>query len=185
MFIDNDDFFKKNMCLTMYKTIVKEDVDIVSCRPLVSYDNEKYKIDRTFLDKEKEFVKIDSIKEHPKIMSSGATMLIWNKIFKRELLINHNIRFPNGCLYEDVNFMSQAYLNAKGIVMLNDFWGYEYVIRTKGEKSTSQDYNKKNLIKQLKGLKEIVKILEDYNADYPALECEMLVDGQKFSYLPH
>lgn len=184
MFIDNDDLFKKDMCATMYNTIIKEDVDIVTCRPVLKLNNKENMKNKTFLDKEKEFVKFDSVKDYPKIMSSGVTTLIWNKIFKRKLLINSNIRFPDEYLYEDVYFMIQAYLNAEGVVMLNNYWGYEYIIRTEGKsKSTSQNHNEKNLIKQLKGLKKIVELLQQSNANYPALECEMLIGWTKIFIL--
>lgn len=83
MFIDNDDLFKKDICATMYNTIIKEDVDIVTCRPILKLNNKENMKNKTFLDKEKPFIKFDSVKDYPKIMSAGITTLIWNKIFKK------------------------------------------------------------------------------------------------------
>ena len=180
MFMDNDDYYYPDMCEVMYNTIINENVDIVSCRPILNKNNQEEIKEKTFLDDEDDFVKLNSIDDFPQLMSSGVTMLIWNKIFKRNLIKSNKIQFPEKILYEDVYFMIQSYLKANGIVLLNNFWGYSYIIRTKGEnKSTSFSYTENNLVKQFLGLKKILNLLETENVNYPSLECEMIAGWTK------
>lgn len=180
MFMDNDDFFYPNMCEVMYSTIKNNNVDVVSCRYKIIDDYGITNKHKCFFDKEEPVIKVDKVSDYPEIMSSGLTMFIWNKIFKKNVILNNNIKFPVEDLYEDVYFMSQVFLNARGIVLLNDFWGYGYVIRKEGEdKSTSQNFHLSNLIKQFNGLNKIMELLDEYETKYPALEGEMIVGWTK------
>lgn len=180
MFMDNDDYYYPDMCEVMYDNIIKENVDIVTCRFIFNKNNTESIKEKTFLDDYDEVVKIDSVYDMPQLMTTSHPGFIWNKIFKRDLLVDHNVRFPEKALYEDIYFMIQAYLNAEGILLLNDFWGYCYIVRTEGEdKSTSEEFNEKNLIKQFEGLKLIFEKLDEYHTDFPSLEGEMLVGWTK------
>ena len=146
MFLDNDDSYQEDFCEKMYSTITSNDADIVSCR---NYDITNGKASKYYsvLDKKDKFIYLNSIEEDASLLST-TSMLIWNKIYKKSLFLDNDIQFPVGTLYEDVYFNLQAYLNARGIVYLNDYYGYNYNIRTEGEnKSTSQDFKKENLIK--------------------------------------
>lgn len=180
MFMDNDDYYYPEMCEVMYRNIVNENADIVTCRFIFNKNNEESIKEKTFLDDYDKIIKINSVYEMPQLMTTSHPGFIWNKIFKKNLLIKHDIHFPENALYEDIYFMIQAYLNANGILLLNDFWGYCYIVRTKGEnKSTSENFNEKNLLKQFKGLKLIFNKLDEYGADFPSLEGEMLVGWTK------
>lgn len=184
MFMDNDDYICPDMCEYMYNTIFKEQAEVVSCGYWVSMDNQPPYKETSFLDNEKSIIRMNSVNEYNNIMSSGITMLIWNKIFKKSFIKSNNIKFPNQALYEDVVFMTQVYLNANNIVLVNDFWGYVYCVRTKGNHvSTSQNFNLKHLERQFNGLKYIFYILNDYDAHFDSLECGMLVGWTKLFLL--
>lgn len=184
MFMDNDDIFFPEMCEVMYSTIIKYDADVVNCRHKVIDDYGNIIQEKSFLDKRELIINVEDVDEYPDIMSSGLTMLIWNKIFKKSVILDNKIEFPSEDLYEDVYFMSQVYLKAHGIVLLNDFWGYGYYIRTEGDnKSTSQNFLLKNLIKQFNGLRKIIKLLDNYDKKYPALEGGMIVGWTKLFIL--
>lgn len=120
MFIDHDDMYSPEMCEVMYQCITCENVDIVSCRLVFNKDNESIR-EKTFLDELDDVVRIDSPIEMPQIMTSSHPGFVWNKIFKRDLIVKNAIRFPEDALYEDVCFMVLSYLNAEGILLLNDF----------------------------------------------------------------
>lgn len=66
--------------------------------------------------------------KHNIIATSGAdklTMLkhggvvVWNKVYKRDFLINHNIFFVEFVLYEDIPFFWDVILHAQSIVYIN------------------------------------------------------------------
>lgn len=179
MFLDNDDSYQNDFCEKMYSTIVSNDADIVSCR---NYDINGEKISKyhSIFDEKEKFIHLDSIEEDTSLLSTTA-MAIWNKIYKKSLILNNNIQFPEGTLYEDVYFNLQAYINARGIIYLNDYYGYNYNIRIEGEdKSTSQDFKKENLFKFSEGLKNIFNYLDNQGKYYKNFESEMLIGYTKW-----
>lgn len=179
MFMDHDDMYSPEMCEVMYQCIICENVDIVSCRLVFNKDNESIR-EKTFLDGLDDVVRIDSPIEMPQIMTSSHPGFVWNKIFKRDLIVKNAIRFPEDALYEDVCFMILSYLNAEGILLLNDFWGYCYVVRTEGEnKSTSEMFDDEKLLMRLRGLEVILKELDECEVEFPSLEGEMIAGWVK------
>lgn len=182
MFLDNDDTYQQDFCEKMYSTIISNDAEIISCRnyPHICEKTEKY---YSILDKKDKFIYLDSIEEDTSLLSTTA-MLIWNKIYKKSLFLNNDIRFPEGTLYEDVYFNLQAFINARGIIYLNDYYGYNYNIRTEGEdKSTSQDFKAKNLFKFYNGLKNIFNYLDSQGKYFKNFESEMLIGFTKWLLL--
>lgn len=69
-------------------------------------------------------------------------MFLWNKLFKRSFLNEHNVRFPNQNLtYQDNLFSIQAYTYSKTVGILTD---YVYFWRSRDSKSSiTQVFTKK------------------------------------------
>lgn len=177
MFLDNDDEYYPQMCELMYNTIFKNNVDVVTCR----YNIVKNKVvdkPKSFLDSYPNFIQINNIDDFPEIMTLGFPTMIWTKIFKKEFILNNNIKFPIGHLYEDVFFSSDAYLHTKGIIILNDFYGYKYNVRISGDnKSTSQVFTKSLVEKQLNGFLDVMNLKNIEK--YVFLYNEIIVDLSK------
>lgn len=183
MYLDTDDNYCEDMCEVMYSNAIKYDVDIVSCRNYDFYDDGRDKsIFKSILDKKDKFVKLDNIDEDPQFLTT-TSMLIWNKIYRKSLILDNDIKFPSGNLYEDDLFNIQAYIKAKGIVFLNDYYGYNYQIRVAGEeKSISQDFKKENLLKFKGGLTKVFNVLIKENKHYPSFEAELLAGFMKWIF---
>lgn len=179
MFMDNDDTYSLSMCEVMYGAIIRENVDVVTCKLNLMLDS-KLIVANTFLNNYTEDIKVDSVYDFPNLVSPGTPIMIWNKIFKKNVILNEDIKFLEGMLYEDVYFSTKFFLNAKGIFVLNNFSGYNYNIRTEeGNTSTSYSFTQKNLIKQFNGLMHIFSLLNDYDNKFPALGAEMLLGWTK------
>ncbi len=177
MFLDNDDELYPDCCRKLYNTITHEDVDVVCCRYHITSKN--FNTPKSFLDKYDPYIKIDSIEEFPEIMTLGFPTMIWTKIFKKSTVIENEIRFPEGELYEDVYFSAAFYLKAKGIVILNDYTGYNYIVRTdEDDSSTSQKFTKSLVKKQLGGFLKLMDLIED-KPEYNILKSELIVDMTK------
>ena len=173
----------------MYDAIDSNGVDVVSCRYNIG-SGKSSKSPYSFLDnfnpkKFKDFngkyengkIYLNNVGEFPSIMTLGHPTMIWTKIFRRSSLLENNIEFPVGDLYEDVYFSAKSYMHANGIVILNDFWGYGYQLRTEGEnKSTCQVFTTSLVQKQLRGFLKIMDMIGD---DYPQLKNELIVDMTK------
>lgn len=183
MFMDNDDYYSLDFCEVIYSNAIKYDVDIVSCRNYDFYDDGRDKsIFKSILDKKDKFVKLDNIDEDPQFLTT-TSILIWNKIYRKSLILDNDIKFPSGNLYEDDLFNIQAYIKAKGIVFLNDYYGYNYQIRVAGEeKSISQDFKKENLLKFKGGLTKVFNVLIKENKHYPSFEAELLAGFMKWIF---
>ena len=175
MFLDSDDFYYPEMCEKMYLNITGSSCDVVTCR-YRQFINGKYNRRKSFLDDLDSFIKIDSIDEFPDLMTLGFPTMIWTKIFKKSVIIDKNILFPEGEFYEDVYFCASFYEVAKGIIVLNDFYGYKYNVRIGKSKSNSQLFNKESFMKQFKGFKRITAFFKGEN--FPFIP-ELVVDMTK------
>lgn len=75
--------------------------------------------------------------------------------------MDNHIRFPEGMLAEDLSFVTQAFLNARGIIYLNDYFSYYYRIRDSEEdKSTIRIRNKMYLKAMIDGYNHTSEVLE-------------------------
>ena len=71
---------------------------------------------------------------------------VWCKLYKRELIMENNIRFQPFISGDDMAFSLEALLNANGIVLLNNLLAYNYFIRDlPDDKSITKNVNFKLL----------------------------------------
>lgn len=95
---DSDDFVEKNLLLTLYETACREGADIVWSDYYISYpNNERYLKQPSY----------DTPEAALKGMLHGRMKYnVWNKLAKRSLYIEHNIKFPEGyAMGEDMTMM--------------------------------------------------------------------------------
>lgn len=91
-FVDSDDYVDLDMYENLYRKAKEADYDIVECNlhhvyPDGSIDTE---IGEQITDK--------------KQMLMMGRSVVWNKIYRREWLLNTGVQFPKGYIYEDVEF---------------------------------------------------------------------------------
>ena len=176
MFLDMDDYYYPNMCEKMYETITKEGVDVVSCRYTMGTKEDYSKVKNYFFDTKSHFIKVDDVNELPEILSLGFSTMIWTKLFRKKSILNNNIEFPVGDLYEDVYFTSKFYLHAKGIVLLTDFYGYGYHVRRDGDQSFSQKFSENMYNRQFSGFKKVIDLIGN---DFNMMKSEIIIDMTK------
>ena len=90
-FLDSDDYIEKNAYEEMYNKAIEENADYVECDFIWEFPN-KIRIDKQYPYKNK------------KEMLSFVRVVAWNKLIKRQLIIDNNLEFPKGLRYEDVEF---------------------------------------------------------------------------------
>ena len=193
MFLDSDDSYSPQMCEKMYDAITKNDSDIVCCRfyklkddvksvPYFFLDDFNFNNYSNFkgqYDEKDQILYLKNIDDFPEIMSLGNPSMVWNKIFRKSVILERNIKFPKGNYYEDIYFSMKFLLHAKNIVFLNDFFGYNYVIRRGSDSSVSQNFSQSMLIKQLNGFKNIMDLFDEENYHNDRLKSELIVDMTK------
>ena len=90
-FLDSDDYIEKNDYEEMYNKAIEENADYVECDFIWEFPN-KIRVDKQYPYKNK------------KEMLSFVRVVAWNKLIKRQLIIDNNLEFPKGLRYEDVEF---------------------------------------------------------------------------------
>ena len=91
-FLDSDDYVETNMYEEMYNLAKKENADMVECDFIWEWE-----FGKKIFDKRREYTTKEDMMKRPRVIA-------WNKIYKRELLNKYKIRFPEGLIYEDLEF---------------------------------------------------------------------------------
>lgn len=125
MFCDSDDCYDLECCEKMIKAIRQQDVDVVMCQTQVNVESASqraFKISYFNPRLHGRYKVNDEI-------ASGCNTVIWNKIWKQELIQRAQIRFPEGHEHDDDAFWFMYALEAKTIYFLPEC-GYHYWIRS-------------------------------------------------------
>lgn len=166
IFSDHDDTYVPQAFEVLYNTAVENDADMVITNYYRIFPDEKLKVETVFGG---ENIVINDIAEDTRLFSIDPA--IWCKLFKKDFLMEKDIRFLESMLAEDFYFFIVSLFKSSCTVYLDDFYSYNYFIRNvEGDKSTIHIRNKKYLGKMVEGYYEIEKFLIDSNL------CEYYVD---------
>ena len=121
--------------------------------------NNKSNYDR---DKPIDKLVINNIQEEIDILDMSPA--IWSKIYRRSLIMDNNIRYKNYRCSEDLVFSLETFLKAQGIVLLNNYICYNYIVRDFDEeyKSITHDVDLRFLKETLNAYRDYRIITEDY-----------------------
>lgn len=160
MFMDNDDEYDLNICEFFYNELEKTDADLISCG--------KFNLDTITTEytptspngKERINIAKDDI-------IYFEDRFIWNKIYKRSILIENDIIFPEGKYAEDLYFTILYLQHCDSLIDVPDYNGY---IRHVQEDSISRSWN----LNDLTGIIDVdrmiySKIADDSNIDFSRL----------------
>ena len=129
MFCDSDDTYNDNMCETMYREITESDADCVCCRSAlvsegINAERQKWE-DYGYYNN---FGLLGIYDTDDRKVISKVNTLLWNKIFKRDIVTRFGISFPDGYKCEDDAFFYQYYAVAERILFIKDAL-YNYLQR--------------------------------------------------------
>lgn len=163
-FLDNDDYVKNTMFETLYNSAIKSDLDIVISKTILGRDG-KYIIKDAVFPIEKIYAQ-DFIQKEiiPSLLREEDLFAVWNKIYKRSLVFQNAIRFPNNRdIEEDNMFNIQAFNKAEKAVFI-DYSGYYYreVFTSESRRTLENDYFAKALQKLQFDYKKEYNLLIDY-----------------------
>ena len=107
-FVDSDDWITESALTAIFDEL-RNDIDILQIQHRLVYDNHSY--DKDVID-EYEY----GIKDGPYITKNGkVTIPVPFAIYRREFLIENNLKFVEGILHEDMEFKPRAVYLAKKI----------------------------------------------------------------------
>lgn len=167
-FVDSDDYLVGNLFAEFEDKLVS-DLDLVVFSYYNSFEEDLTEKSRTekSLPFKGSYDKDGFIKIFKELFLSDMLYTVWNKIYRREFLLENNLSFEQYELGEDVRFNLDVYRNVNKIYLSQDSY-YVYVIGRNG--SAMSGYNPKRLQYQLQELKLVDKLLEDWHLDNSNLD---------------
>ncbi len=159
MFLDSDDYYADDACEVLYNKIKDNNADIVFSRYIYLLEDHLQKNYSPFGETTE--IKVKRINEDPRLLKIPPS--VWTKIYKRTFITDKNLKFLEGIHAEDLVFTLNAFLEANGIIYLNDHFSYFYRIRDSDEDSSiSRSKDKKNLLGLVKGFYKANELLNHY-----------------------
>ena len=166
-FVDSDDWCEHDMYEMLYKKAKETDSDITMCAATTYNDNNSGEFSRANT--------YNNLDIFPKAFFEGAfspddtidfllniSTFAWNKIIRRDFLLDNNIYFPEEMYYEDGAFFYDSWLKAKRISLIKHF-GYYYRMYSDTSTCFSNDFNKLHNFRALRDKKCILKKHGVYN----------------------
>lgn len=167
-FVDSDDYLVGNLFAEFEDKLVL-DLDLAVFSYYDSFEEDLTEKQRTekSLPFKGNYDKDGFIKIFKELFLSNMLYTVWNKIYRREFLLENNLSFEQYELGEDVRFNLNVYREVNKIYLSQDSY-YVYVIGRKG--SAMSGYNPKRLQYQLQELKLVDSLLKDWNIDSSNLD---------------
>ena len=166
-FVDSDDYLVGNLFADFADKLVL-DLDLAVFSYYNSFEEDLTEKQRTekSLPFKGNYEKDGFIKIFKELFLSDMLYTVWNKIYRREFLLENNLSFEQYELGEDVRFNLDVYRKVNKIY-LSQVSYYVYVTGRKG--SAMSGYNPKRLQYQLQELKMVDNLLSDWNLDSSVL----------------
>ena len=167
-FVDSDDYLVGNL-FAEFEDKLTPDLDLLVFSYYNSFEQEMTEKNRTkkILPYNGSYDKYDFSKIFKDLFLSDMLYTVWNKIYRREFLLENNFSFEQYELGEDVRFNLDVYREVNKIYLSQDSY-YVYVIGRKG--SAMSGYIPKRLQYQLQELKLVDSLLKDWHIDSSNLD---------------
>lgn len=145
-YVDSNDFVEKDMYKKLYNKAKENNYDIVVCGNYnVSEDYQNKNID-TFINNYN--TDLENI--------FFGKMAVWNKIYKRDILIKNKLEFKEKVWYEDLAFTLKAIMNSNTFAFIDEPL-YDYLIR---EGSTMNNSNVQRNLEILDAFNDILSYIQ-------------------------
>ena len=147
-FLDSDDYVDRAIYQKMYEKAKATNSDYVECDFIWKYpDHEKIDLGFRYKDKKEMFEK--------------ARVVAWNKLIKREIIIDNKLEFPVGLYYEDIEFFYKL------LPYINNFSFVEepliYYVQRDNSIVNKQDSRTKQIFKVLENVIDYYKKIGLYS----------------------
>ena len=165
-FCDSDDWVDTDYFEKLYNAATQNNADIAFTEYLLEYPDKQKKSEHIT-----NLQIAESVSEKVNVLKDGA---IWDKIFKRSLLNENNIRFPehSTSYFEDNLLLFPAAMYANKIVLINTT-NYHY-----WQRENSVVHNNKNYDEMLSYCVDVIKNLIDFTEkqNYTTTEKQNIVN---------
>ena len=166
MFVDSDDSLSRNSCEELLKKAKSSNCDMVICDFYKEYDNGKISEEKLYDFQD------TALKDKPELLTK-INLSPWNKLYKRDLLIDNDIKFIENLKYEDAPFVVNAMKNANKIGKVNECLNY-YYIRNNSE-TTVRDEKCFDILEIIKIIRNDIKS-QEYREELNKLTVRMITN---------
>lgn len=162
IFLDSDDYYKNNAFELLYESILNNNSDFVIASHYINLDGDMVKAN--LIQTDEDLISFNPLENQETFdkLSLNHFVAPWGKIFKKELIVKNNIRFPEDSLCEDTYFYFKTLINSKKVTILPK--NYLYVYNTFDDKKTAiHGHDIKKFNNFLKGIKYTKELLSQIN----------------------
>lgn len=156
MFMDNDDEYEIDICEKLYKFITNESVDLVSC-DYTDINEDSLHVYRGGKNLKENYETI----RYTKDIFYFPNTLIWNKIFKKSIILKNNIKFVTDMDNEDSLFCIEYFLNSNSLIYFKNYHGYIHYITGNNLSLSSYKYT----LGIIKSYYNIYELINKYKQD--------------------
>lgn len=125
-FIDSDDFISDDYLEKMYKKAIEKNADIIINDNIMKFYGNN--INKLIPEIKNKFPDGEYIVDSDFIKQRYSNPTVWSKLYKRENIINNNIKFPLGLISEDAYFFYTLFPFIKTAIQYN-IGNYYYRLR--------------------------------------------------------
>lgn len=151
MFMDQDDWFKRDACEKLIKAMEKNKCDFV-----IGWYESKNAAKHCTINELKRFDKLEDSKE---LLEMKVGPSIWCKLYKKEIIDHYKIRYPGYALAEDLVFYLEYGFRSNGIVSIPEVV-YHYNIRDEEDLSVFNNRKEGFFVRLSDGFNDVWQLLE-------------------------
>lgn len=157
-FMDSDDYIEPNFIECLYSAAVKNDADIVCCNFNYYFPEKNMKVYMPLTSIPGTFSNTKALKKL--ILDFGVHYFAWNKLCKRSIFFEHNIRFYD-MYFEDIATSPRLFYHADKIVLLGKAL-YNYTSRKNSILNTMNICKIRDFVRSLGVMRNFFENQGDY-----------------------
>ena len=126
MWCDSDDYYDKGMCKKMLTDLLETNSDFAICETHLEYEEGLKEELKQGVDDYLTLKFVGKQALNPSIITRTDASL-WNKIYRRDIIVKNDINFPDGLLFEDAYFNDLYMVNSRSGDYMRNVPLYHYI----------------------------------------------------------
>ncbi len=119
-FCDNDDMVEGNMFELLYQAAKFQDSDLVVCRSKKYMLSQLGQVQMKRTAEDDFYFEIKNISQRKAFLDLNINRAIWNKLYRRDMILANDIKFAEGMIYDDICFSELVKHYANKIYVLEE-----------------------------------------------------------------
>nr|MBQ8252757.1 glycosyltransferase family 2 protein [Lachnospiraceae bacterium] len=144
-FVDADDWVEPDMYECLYRAITDAETDLAFCRHVRDNGKDELLLNETAKNTDKKNRTLRIVTDEHRvefIISNIIGYGVWDKLFRKDFLLENEIFFPEQLTYEDIYFGSLVYLYANRVSIVERILYHYYINETSTVLGRNQVHHK-------------------------------------------